>query len=1196
MITYLIDRALRHRALVVLLSLALAGWGWWALRATPIDAIPDLSDNQVIVFTDWPGHSPQEVEDQVTYPLTVNLQGLAGVRVVRSQSAFGFSMIYVIFEDNVDLYFARARVLERMSLITKTLPAGVAPTLGPDATGVGHVFWYTVEGPELSLRDLRTLQDWFIRYQLNSVPGVAEVASVGGYVQQYQIDVDPNRLRTYNLPLAAVVAAVRGSNLNVGGNVLESNGAWLIVRGVGLIASVDDVKRIVVAASNGVPIYTEQIADVHVGDAFRVASLVKGTKEAVGGVVVARSGVNTKAVIDAVKARIAQIQPGLPPGVTLVPFYDRSTLIAQSVDTLRHALVEEILLVTLAHVVFLMHVRSILIVTIPLPLAVLLSFLGMYYAGISSNIMSLAGIAIAIGVLVDAGIVVTENAFRYVEQRRVDPHDRPLVWRTVLESTRLVGRPVFFSMAIILLAFVPVFALTGQEGKLFHPLAFTKTFAVLAATVIAVSLVPVLCTLLLGGRVHAEQDNPVMRGLRAVYRPLLEAALAHRAATLALAALLFGGALFVARGIGSEFMPPLNEGDLMFMPIADPSISLNENTKIAAKQNEILGSFPEVEYVVAKVARADTSTDPAPLNMTETIVHLKPPEQWRPGVTLERLRAEMGRAVQLPGVANIWTMPIINRIDMLTTGIRSEVGVKVFGSDLAVLERIARDVSGVLRTVPGASNVYPEQVTSGQYLNIAIDRASAARYGIGVGDIQQVIETAIGETTLTTTIEGRQRFPVRVRYAPEYRADPQALGQVLVAAPGGLQVPLAQVATIEHAHGPAMISSENGLLLATVLLNVQGRDVGGFVSDARAAVRERIRLPAGYFIDWSGRWENQEHARQRLTVVIPIVLLVIFVLLYLTYGSALEAAHVLLAVPFALTGGVYLLWALGYNFSVAVWVGFIALFGTAVQTGVVMVIYLEEAVERKRRQLGAAFSRADLRDAVMEGALLRLRPKVMTVSTVIAGLLPIMWSARPGAEVMKPLATPVLGGMVSSLVHVLIVTPVIFFWICERRLRLHRAPVPRDEHVRSSSWRVPIAAAVVVLLALLSFVAWRTRRGDNQPTARSAGAVVQTVGAGDLDVAVLSPTGTLRQGRNTFTFEFRRTGTTTLVDVGSVRASANMSMPGMVMSGGLQVTPTGVPGRYAATAEFGMAGAWPMAIEWNGPAGQGSVNFQGGVQ
>ena len=802
------------------------------------------------------------------------------------------------------------------------------------------------------------------------------------------------------------------------------------------------MKRIVVGASNGVPIYVAQVADVHIGDAFRVASLVKGTHEAVGGVVVARSGVNTKAVIDAVKVRIAQIQSGLPADVTIVPFYDRSMLIEQSVDTLRHALLEEIALVTLAHVVFLMHLRSILIVTLPLPLAVLLSFLGMYYSGISSNIMSLAGIAIAIGVLVDAGIVVTENAFRFLEQGNVDPRDRPLVWRTVLESTRLVGRPVFFSMAIIVLAFVPVLALSGQEGKLFHPLAFTKTFAVLAATIISVTLVPALCSLLLGGTFRSEDANPVMRVLRRAYQPVLEAALTHRLATVAIAALLFSGAIVAARGIGSEFMPPLNEGDLMFMPIADPSISLQENTRIAVEQNRILMGFPEVAYAVAKVARADTSTDPAPLNMTETIVHLKPREQWRAGLTLDQLRADMGRAAQMPGVANIWTMPIINRIDMLTTGIRSEVGVKVFGADLVQLEDAARRTADVLRRVRGASNVFPEQVSNGQYLNIEVDRAAAARFGIGVSDVQSTIETAIGESVQTTTVEGRRRFPVRVRYGAEFRRDPQALGAVLVTSPLGLQIPLSQVARIENARGPAMISSENGLLLATVMLNVEGRDVGGFVQEAKQAVEREVALPAGYFVEWSGRWENQEHARARLQIVVPIVLVVIFVLLYFTYHSLAEAAHVLLAVPFALTGGVYLLWMLGYNFSVAVWVGFIALFGTAVQTAVVMVIYLEEAVTRRTAQMGGTLTRAALRDAVVEGALLRLRPKVMTVSTVIAGLLPLMWSTRVGAEVMKPLATPVLGGMVSSLLHVLIVTPVVFFWLHERRLGLQHQALP----------------------------------------------------------------------------------------------------------------------------------------------------------
>jgi Cu(I)/Ag(I) efflux system membrane protein CusA/SilA len=1196
MINKLIELSLKNRFLVVATYLALAGWGVWALLATPVDAIPDLSDNQVIVFTDWPGHSAQEVEDQVTYPLTVNLQGLAGVRVVRSQSAFGFSMVYIVFEDDVDLYFARSRVLERMSLVTRLLPSGVVPVLGPDATGVGHVFWYTVESEYHSLRDLRTIQDWFIRYQLNAVPGVAEVASVGGHVQQYQIDVDPNRLRSYNLPLSAVVQAVRNSNRNVGGNVLEAGGTWTIVRGVGLIESLDDVANIVVGATNGVPVYVRQVAEVKVGDAFRVASLVKGTAEAVGGVIVARSGANAREVIAGVKARIAEIQPGLPPGVRIVPFYDRSALIDRAVDTLRVALLEEVALVTVAHVVFLMHVRSILIVTLPLPLAVLLSFLGMYYGGISSNIMSLAGIAIAIGVLVDAGIVVTENAFRFVQQRGIDPRDRAAVWHAVLDSTRLVGRPVFFSMAIILLAFVPVFALTGQEGKLFHPLAFTKSFAVLAASIIAVTLVPVLCTLLLAGTFHDESANPVMRALRRVYRPVLDAALSHRAATVAVALLLFTGALLAGRTIGSEFMPPLDEGDLLFMPIADPSVSLAQNTDIARRQNAALMTVPEVEYAVAKVARADTSTDPSPLNMTETIVHLKPRDEWRPGMTIERLRTEMGAAAQLPGVSNIWTMPIINRIDMLTTGIRSEIGVKIYGENLGVLDTLARQVAAVLRTVPGAANVYPEPVTSGQYLNIAVNRQAAARYGVSVAAVQEVIETAVGETTLDVTIEGRRRFPVRVRYGADFRDDPQALRSVLVATPSGQQIPLSELAELRPARGAAMISSENGLLLAAVLLNVQGRDVGGFVNEAREAVAQRVVLPPGYFVGWSGRYENQERARARLEIVLPIVLVVIYVLLYLTYRSFVEAAHVLLAVPFALTGGVYLVWLLGYNFSVAVWVGFIALFGTAVQTGVVMVIYLEEAVSRKRAELGGAFSRKDLRDAVVEGALLRLRPKVMTVTTVVAGLLPIMWSTRSGAEIMKPLAAPVLGGMVSSLLHVLIVTPVLFLWIHERRLSLNVGTVPDEARVPivALGRRAWMVAIVVALAGVVGITTWFMRSGIG--SVEETGSVVQTIRAGDLEIVLSTPTGSLRPGGNEMMLAFRSATSSEPVDVGTVRVAGVMSMPGMVMSADITARPTGGVGKYEASGQFGMAGTWGMTIEWDGPAGKGSAAFEGTVR
>ncbi|HXG93979.1 MAG TPA: CusA/CzcA family heavy metal efflux RND transporter [Blastocatellia bacterium] len=1038
MINRLIEFSLRNRFIIIAAYLLLAGWGYWALLRTPIDAIPDLSDNQVIVFTDWTGRSPQEVEDQVTYPLTTSLQGLPGVRAVRGQSAFGFSMINIIFEDSVDLYWARTRVLERLNLVTAQLPAGVTPTLGPDASGVGQIFWYTVEGDGYSLRDLRSIQDWFIRYQLNSVPGVAEVASVGGTVQQYQIDADPNKLRGYSIPFSMLVDAVSRSNANVGGNVVEQNGQWSVVRGVGLIGSVADIENIVIGGANGTPVYVRNVATVKIGDAFRVGALDRDGREAVGGVVIARYGVNTLEVINGVKEKLKSLEAGLPRGVKITPFYDRTELIHRATDTLKRALIEEIILVTLAHIVFLFHFRSILIVTIPLPLAVLMSFMFMHYMGISSNLMSLAGIAIAIGVLVDAGIVVTENAFRHMEKKGVSPRDRAGVWRGVMESTRLVGRPIFFSMAIIILAFVPVFALTGREGKLFHPLAFTKTFAMVGATIIAVTLVPVLCTLLLGGRFHSERENPVMRALHAVYRPALRWALAHRAITIITAASLFGGALYLSTRIGSEFMPELNEGDLMYMPVTDPAVSINEALRIMQRQDEILKTFPEVEWVVGKAGRAETSTDPAPVNMNETIVHLKPMDEWRAGITREKLVAEMDEKLQMPGVTNIWTQPIINRIEMLSTGIRTQVGVKIFGSDINELESRSREVAAVLKAIPGAADVYAEQITGAPYIDIRINREAAARYGIDVGAIQDVIDKGIGETNLTVTIEGRRRFPVRVRYAPEFRTSPESLGQLLVPAPNGAQIPLAQLTTIKTVSGPTMISSENGLLRGTVTLNVRGRDVGGFVEEAKRVLNDRVKLPAGYYVEWSGTYENQQRARARLQLVLPIVLLVIFVMLYFTYHSFIEAAHVLMAVPFALTGGIYLLYALGYNFSVAVWVGFIALFGTAVQTGVVMVIYLNEAVERKRAAVGPHLTREQLQEAVMEGAVLRLRPKVMTVSTVVAGLLPIMWSASAGAEVMKPLATPVLGGMVSSLLHVLIVTPVIFYWLREREMRRHK--------------------------------------------------------------------------------------------------------------------------------------------------------------
>jgi Cu(I)/Ag(I) efflux system membrane protein CusA/SilA len=1032
-INRIIEFSMKNRWLVLAIYAAFAAWGYWAVLHTPIDGIPDLSENQVIVFTEWPGRSPQEVEDQITYPLTVNLQGLPHVRTVRSSSAFGFSMVNVIFEDSVDIYFARTRVLERLSLAGSFLPAGVTPMMGPDATGVGQVFWYTVEGPYDS-GTLHSIQDWFIKYQLNSVPGVAEVSSVGGFVKQYQIDLDPIKLRAYNVTLNDVVSAVERSNNNVGAKVIEVGDTEDVIRGVGLIRTLGDISNISLGAYNGTPVTLGNVASVQLGPEFRRGVLDKDGKEAVGGVVIIRYGANAREVIEGVKAKIGEIQSGLPAGVRIVPFYDRSILIDHAVDTLRHALIEEIILVTLAHVLFLWHFRSILVVTIPLPLAVLGAFLFMHGAGISSNIMSLGGIAIAIGVLVDAGIVMTENVIRQAEQFEEERGNyREHIWEITLNAARLVGRPISFAMVIIILAFIPVFALTGMEGKMFHPLAFTKTFAMVCSTILAITLVPVLCTFLIRGKLHREDENPVMRFLRSIYQPVLAWALRHRAITLIAALLLFCSAIYTATTIGSEFMPPLDEETALFMPITDPRISLTKATEILRQQDRIIAADPQVAMVVGKVGRAETSTDPAPVNMAETTITFTPKDQWPKGLTKDAILARLDANLQIPGVTNIWTQPIRNRIDMLSTGIRTQVGVKVFGPDLRVIEDKSAKIKEVVRQIPGAVDVYAERTSGSPYLEMTVDRPAADRYGLNVADVEDAIETAIGGKNLSTTIEGRQRFAVRVRYARDFRERPEQLEEVLIAGSNGAQVPLSKVVKTATTVGPSMISSENGLLRGAVLLNVRGRDVGGFVEQAKQQVASQVKMPPGYYIEWSGQYENQISARKRLELVIPVVLLVIFVLLYRTYHSAKEAAHVLLAVPFALTGGIFLVKALGLNFSVAVWVGFIALFGTAVQTGVVMVIYLEEAVARRRAAEGT-LTREGLHAAVIEGALLRLRPKVMTVATVVAGLLPLLWSTRTGAEFMRPLAAPVLGGMVSSLIHVLIVTPVIFTWLREREL------------------------------------------------------------------------------------------------------------------------------------------------------------------
>jgi Cu(I)/Ag(I) efflux system membrane protein CusA/SilA len=1119
MIEKVIEWSLRNRFLVLCATLLLIILGIRAVFQTPVDAIPDLTENQVLVYADWMGRSPQEVEDQVTYPLSTGLQGLAGVKDVRAVSMFGFSLLTIIFEDNIDTYFARTRVLERLNYLQGAMPEGVKPQLGPDATGLGWVYQYYLKVDPAKAPDggcdlgrLRALQDWYIRYQLSSVQGVAEVASIGGFVKQYQIELSPTKMRAANVTIGEVMAAVQNANLNVGGKAIEENGAEFVLRGIGLIETVEDLEWIPVKSMEGTPVYLKDIATVQIGGDFRRGALDIDGHEAVGGTVVMRTGENAKAVIERIKERIDEIAGSLPAGVTIEPFYDRSELIDRTIETLKHALIEEIILVTLAHIIFLWHFRSILIVTLPLPISILISFLLMKEFGITSNIMSLTGIAIAIGVLVDAAIVVTENVIRHAERAETAKGSRlssQETWDVTLAACKQVGRPIFFAMAIIILAFVPVFALAGQEGKLFHPLAWTKTFAMIGSTLLAVTLVPVLCSLLVRGPFHDEQHNYVMRFLLRIYDPTLNWALSHRKTVIALACSILAFALLLAfglprpwvqglrergwepladlvQGFGKEFMPPLNEGGLLFMPVLHPKTGLTEIQRVMAWQDQVMAAVPEVQAVAGKLGRFETPTDPAPIEMLETTITLKPEylpvthkllgfipfpgtqrnPEWRPGMTVEKLKAELTEKMKIiPGYVPAFLQPIENRILMLYTGIRAQVGVKIYGDNLDALQQKAFEVEKMVNEIPGATGVSPSRVQGKPYLNVKVDRKALARYNLNVRDVLEAVEVAVGGKNVSVTIEGRERFPIQVRVERGERDDIEDVGRILVAARGGMApapggagmgggaapamsaapggsdstpltyVPLAMVAKITRETGANEIASENGRLRAYVQANVAGRDLGGFVADIEARLKT---------LDWggmtyrmTGEYENQRRFVATMQLVFPGVFLIIFMLLYMVYKSALEAAHVMLAVPFALSGGVFLQKMLGYNFNGAVWVGYIALFGTAVQTGVVMVVYLEEMVKKRMEERGALFGYDDLVQAVKDGARLRLRPKVMTVATIVASLLPIMWSHRQGAEVMKPLATPVIGGMISSLIHILIVTPVIFLWLRQRELKRH---------------------------------------------------------------------------------------------------------------------------------------------------------------
>ncbi len=1059
MINGIIRWSLQNRFIVLAAFLALCAWGVVALQRVPIDAIPDLSENQVIVYADWPGRSPQEVEDQITYRLSVTLQGLAGVKVVRATSMFGFSFLTVIFEDKIDPYFARSRVLERLNAIGDMLPAGVVARLGPDATGLGWVYQYYLKDASgtQNLGTLRTLQDNFIRYQLAGVSGVAEVASIGGFVRQYQIEVSALKLKQFDLMLGDIIAAVSQSNLNVGGKTVEENGAEFIVRGIGLITSVADLEKIPLVTRGDQPLYLRDVATIQIGGDFRRGTLDVDGREVVGGIVIMRYDENAYRVIAAVKARLATMAAGLPAGVSIASFYDRSELIDRAIKTLKHALTEEIILVTLMHILFLFHFRSILVVTLPLPASLLISFILMDRFGIPSHIMSLTGIAISIGVLVDAGIVMTENVIRHCELAEIRLRRRltgPEVFQETLTAATQVGRPMVFSMAIIIFAFVPVFMLTGQEGKLFHPLALTKSFALLGAVLLAITAVPVFCTILVRGPFKPESENWLMKYLLRLYDPVLDWALTHRKIVIGLAAALLASATLVAFGLprsittrlspqiarhftgfGSEFMPTLEEGSLLFMPVLLPATSLSEVKRIMAWQDLVISAHPAVASVAGKLGRADTATDTAPVEMIETTIMLKPTDQWPRGTTKASIIADLSsKLMNVPGYVPGFLQPIENRILMTSTGIRAQVGVKIFGDDLAALQRKAFEVERVINQVQGATGVAPSRVQGKPYLEITIDRDRMSRYGLRAQQLLEYVETGFGGTTVGTTLQGRERWPLQVRLEQADRDDIDKFGDLLIPTPAGPHVPLRELAEIKRVVGPSEISSENGRLRVFVQANVGDRDLGGFVEEIKTRVTQDVPLDPGMTIEYSGQYEHQLRARQTLFYVFPTVLLIIFGLLIMTFKSITEAAHVILAVPFALTGGVMLQAMLGYNFSVAVWVGYIALFGTAIQTGIIMVIYLEEAVAKKQLELGGTLTRAALLEAIKAGARLRLRPKVMTVATSIASLLPLFWLDRTGVEVMRPLAAPVVGGMLSSLIHILVVTPVLFAWLRERKL------------------------------------------------------------------------------------------------------------------------------------------------------------------
>src|SRR3984893_7036240 len=1045
MIARWIDLCARNRFLVFTGTLLLVLAGVWAERRMPLDALPDISDVQVIIHTAW-NEPPNVIEDQVTYPIVTALLAAPHVKAVRAQTMSGDSYVFVVFEDGTDLYWARSRVLEYLQQIAGRLPAGVHPVIGPDATASGWVYEYLIvdHNQRYSLADLRSLQDWFLRYQIETVPDVAEVASIGGFVRQYQVRLDPDKLRAFNIPLSTVIEKVRDSTNEVGGRLLEFRGAEYMVRGLGYLRSLSDLETVPVGAKNGTPVLVRDLGTVSFGpDSRRGVAEWNGEGEAVGGIVVMRFGLNALNVISGVKKKLAEIAGSLPPGVEVVSGYDRSGLIQASIDTLERDLIEEAVIVSLVIIVFLFHFRSALIPILTLPIAVVASFIPMYYLKVSSNIMSLGGLALAIGVLVDAAIVMVENGYRHLseaqnanagdkpEERRISSRERR---RILLDAAKQVGPALFFSLLIIVVSFLPVFLLEAQEGRMFRPLAWTKTLAVGFSSLLAITLVPPLMLLFIRGRLRPESSNPVSRVTQAIYLPVLMLCLRFPKATVALNLVFLAVTAPLAFKLGSQFMPPLFEGASLYMPTALPGISISQATQLLQQQDQVLRSFPEVASVFGSIGRSDSATDNAPLDMYDTTVMLKPRGEWRPEMTYEKLISEMDGKLQFPGLTNTWTMPIENRLDMELTGIKTPVGIKIQGPSLDGIEELGVRVQRILAAMPETRSVFAERVAQGFYINVEVNRPEAARYGLTVGDVQRAITSGIGGENIAENIEGRERYPISIRYAPDFRDDIQKLERVVIATPSNAQVPLGELAKISFSKGPAMIRDEDAALTGYVYLDLNTRDFGGFVSRADKLLREKLQLPAGYNLKWSGEYEFELRAKERLKIILPVVFVTIFLLLYMVFRSVTEALILIFPTLYAMTGGLLLQWYLGYNFSVAVWVGYIALFGIAVETGVVMVVYLHETLDRKLAA-GAVLQRVDIVQAAIEGAVQRLRPKLMTVAAVLASLVPILWETGVGSDVMKPIAAPIVGGMITSTINVLILVPVFFVMMKARVLR-----------------------------------------------------------------------------------------------------------------------------------------------------------------